>query len=348
MSRIVVLGQDPGFGGGTATMVQTFLDGARALGHDAELVYLPHPSFGGRRARLDRVEALRLGRGRLDFPPGDELWVVAGAAAHGYAALRSGRPYSCWIATSLADENRGRIPGLSPSRRLAALVNAPVLEHLERRVLRGARHLLAISEASRRSLAAAAAVPLERVAILPIPVDTSIAPSEGPPEAPLLSFVARGDDPRKNVDLAVAAFELVRRDMPDARMRILSAPPSRRLPDGIEAAGRVHSIGEAVRETSLFLLTSHQEGFAVVAAEALSVGVPVVSTPSGGPEEMLRSSGAGVITRGWRAQDVADAVLELLRDPGRLREMGQRGIAYARREHDPVVFTRRLQASLDA
>jgi phosphatidylinositol alpha-1,6-mannosyltransferase len=346
MKRIVVVGQDPGFGGGAVTMANRFVDGARSLGHEVALVYLPHPSFSPRASGVDRVEALRLVRGRLVIPPADEVWVVAGVASHGYTALKSGRPYSCWIATSLTDENRGRVPGLPHARRLAAYVNAPVLRRLERRVLRGAKRVFGISEASRHSLVAASGLPPDRVGSLPVPVNLQPEEPAEKSSAPVISFVARGDDPRKNLDLALAAFELVRREEPDARLRVIGPPPSRSLPSGVETTGLVNSVSYAVRDTNVFLLTSHQEGFAIVAAEALSVGVPVVSTPSGGPEAMLLDSGAGVITDGWLPREVADAVLDLLRDPVRLSTMGRLGVEYTRREHTPTRFAERLQGIL--
>ncbi len=64
-------------------------------------------------------------------------WVVAPLAMHGLAAALSGRPYACWVGTSLASENAGRRAGLPLSRRLALRANAPSLARIERRVLDG-------------------------------------------------------------------------------------------------------------------------------------------------------------------------------------------------------------------
>src|SRR2546423_3009677 len=96
-----------------------------------------------------------------------ELWVVSTSATHGYAALRSGRPYRCWIGTGLADEWAGRRPGLPHTRRLALRVNAPILRRLERRVLRGAERVYATSPWSRASVARAGRLPQDAVRILP-------------------------------------------------------------------------------------------------------------------------------------------------------------------------------------
>ena len=95
-------------------------------------------------------------------------------APYGDAALRSGRPYAAWIATSLDEEWAARRPHLKPSRRLALELNAPLLRRLERRVLRGATRLYATSPSARAGLAATAGLDPATIAILPIPVDTAL------------------------------------------------------------------------------------------------------------------------------------------------------------------------------
>jgi glycosyltransferase involved in cell wall biosynthesis len=82
-------------------------------------------------------------------------------------------------------------------------------------------------------------------------------------------------------------------------------------------------------------LPSRQEGFGLAAAEALAAGVPVVATPSGGPEELLRESGGGVVLDGWTAEELAERTVELLHDIATLSEMRRRGREYVVREHSP-------------
>jgi glycosyltransferase involved in cell wall biosynthesis len=352
---LAVLAPDPRFGGGASAQTEAFVEGAVALGREPELLYRVHPTLAGRRLTVDRVEALRqlrAGRSlREAAAAARSTWVVSPLASHGLAAARAGRPYGCWIGTSLDEEWRGRARGLDPARRLAQRVNAPLLRRLEREVVSGAAAVWATSPAARASLAATGAVAEEAVRLLPLPIDGErFAPEPDDTwlarlERPTLAFVGRADDPRKNVDLLLDALPAIRARLPGARALLVGSPPARHV-DGVEAAGRVAALPPLLRTASLLVLPSWQEGFGIVAAEALASGVPVLATPSGGPEHLLRASEGGRVLAGWDAEELAAAAIELLEAPGTLVAMRRSGRAYVLREHAPERFRARLAEAL--
>jgi glycosyltransferase involved in cell wall biosynthesis len=351
---LAVLGQDPRFGGGAWALMKAFWGATISLGRQPRLYYLAHPSLAGActRAPLDE-EGLRPPFRRLDaanhlwatrklapsLHEARSLWVVATTAHYGAAAIRSGRPYSCWLATTLEDEWRPQMRALPRSRQAARRLNGPILRSLERRVLRGATSLYAISPGAREAIAHAARVPVERVGVIPLPIDTdefipvSSEEFERGLEHPQIIFVGRADDPRKNVQLLLQAWPAIRRRHPDARLRLVGRPPSVALPDGANAVGEVDSIAAELRGASLVVLPSVQEGFGIVLAEALAAGVPAVTTPSGGPEELVRQSGGGVVLGGFSTGELAAAVSDALADGTRLARMRTKGRAYVEREH---------------
>ena len=371
MRDLAIVAPDPGFGGGGRALTEALWRAAEEVGREPQLHFLRNPRLPGddddpvfTRSRpvrswlpLPDLEAHKLW---LAAPRvADRLrraktcFVCAPAASYGYGAVLSRRPYGCWAGTTVDDEWAARRDGVDGLRRTAHNVGAPVLHRLERETLRRARVLWAISAASRRSLAALARVPEDRVRVVHIPVDTerfSPLPDdewERGLDAPRLVFVGRASDPRKNVALLLDAFVRLRERVPRARLSLVGAPPAQAVPDGVEVLGEVASVAEPLRSATLFVLPSLQEGFGLVVAEALAAGAPVLVTPSGGPEELVRESGGGEVLDSFDADELADRAAALLGDGDRLREMRRRGRAYVVREHDPARLRDALREALD-
>jgi glycosyltransferase involved in cell wall biosynthesis len=91
---------------------------------------------------------------------------------------------------------------------------------------------------------------------------------------------------------------------------------------------------DAYADADLFVFCSAVECSPLVLFEAMAAGLPFVSLDTGNAGEIAEWSGAGVIVPSWRREDglvmadtadVARAIDDLLADPDRRREMGERG-----------------------
>jgi glycosyltransferase involved in cell wall biosynthesis len=373
-----VVGQDPHLRGGYRSQVEAFWRAARELGREPYLFCLGHrramsiarrtfavaphaidaDAFLGMRypAILPEVpsvnHAVNARRMGTAVHRARSLWVVTTSAHYGFPAAAAGRRYACWVGTGFTEEAEARRHGLTTSRQLFLQLNSATFRRVERQVLRRAAQVYATSPSSRDAVAAAAGLAPETVRLLPIAVEPEIfcpEPDEswlGRLEHPVVVFVGRSPDPRKNVGLLVDAFAEIKRRLPAAHLRLVGRPPLQsvreRLPDGTEVLGEVVSVAEAVRTASLFVLPSLQEGFGVAVAEALASGVPVVVTPCGGPEHMIRSSAGGIVLSTFTLEEVVETVTQLLGDPHRLLEMRRRGRDYVTRWHSPQLLTRLL------
>jgi glycosyltransferase involved in cell wall biosynthesis len=337
----LVLVPDARFGGGGQAMIDAFVDGMRALGREAATLspgYVPG---------IDSLNQLWSGwRLAGQARRATSLWVVAAAASYGVAALRANRPYACWIATSVEEEWGTRADKLSNARRVAHAANAPLLLRLERDVLVGATAVFGISPSSRDGLARAGR--RSDVGVLPIPIDLEHFSPEPDDqwqarlERPDVVFVGRGDDPRKNVRLLLDAWTSVRKAVPGAQLRLVGRRPLGVLPAGVEARGVVTDVAAELRTAALFVLPSRQEAFGIVAAEALACGVPVVSTPCGGPEELITQSGGGHVITSFDPDELAATVAQLLADAPQLLAMRTAGRSYVVAEHSQARFRERL------
>ena len=159
-------------------------------------------------------------------------------------------------------------------------------------------------------------------------------PGPPEPEAPTLAFVGR-IDPLKDLETLIRAFALVRRKVPNARLRIFGATPkgneayrarcsslaeSLGVGQDLTWEGRVEDISEAYGSGSVVVLSSISEGFPYTVIEGMCSGRPIVATDVGGVSEAVGE--AGIVVRPRDPQAFAEACVELLLDGDRRRELG--------------------------
>ena len=75
----------------------------------------------------------------------------------------------------------------------------------------------------------------------------------------------------------------------------------------------------------LLVLPSLNEGMGRVLLEAQVMGKPVIGTRVGGIPDVIREGGTGLIVPPKDPRALAEAILNLLRDPERCRAMGEAG-----------------------
>lgn len=163
----------------------------------------------------------------------------------------------------------------------------------------------------------------------------------GSPGAPVIAFLGRLDEPRKGLDVLLAAAGRVLDVLPGsrflvagggngARARVAAALGERA--GAVELLGRVSDVEKAALLASADLYVAPQTGgesFGIVLVEAMSAGAVVVASDLGAFRRVLDDGAAGALFRTGDPEDLAATVLGLAADPAR-------GAAYRARAREVV------------
>ncbi len=225
-----------------------------------------------------------------------------------------------------------------------------------RMVLRGAYPDLdaftTTTEADAGAYRARMRLPGVRVEALPNPVP---APALAPADGSARWVVAAGRlAPVKRYDLLITAFDRVRTERPDWRLRIYGGGEQRDelrtlvdrlgLYNHVYLMGPAHPIEPEWVKGSIAAVTSRTESFGMTIVEAMRCGLPVVSTDCPhGPREIIRDGVDGRLVEPGSADSVARGLLELIDDGALRRRMAAAALRNAAR-FDPSRVAERYES----
>ncbi|MBI4138709.1 glycosyltransferase family 4 protein [Candidatus Uhrbacteria bacterium] len=145
------------------------------------------------------------------------------------------------------------------------------------KLIRGAAHLLAVSETTKRDAVRLLGIPPERITVLPIgptliPLPTGL-PAYRPTASPYILALGWGD-PRKNTATAIAAVDGLRRDPAFSDLQLIIVGRDVVRPSDTELAS-------LYANAAAFLYPSWYEGYGLPLHEAASFGTPCVASTAG-------------------------------------------------------------------
>jgi glycosyltransferase involved in cell wall biosynthesis len=126
-----------------------------------------------------------------------------------------------------------------------------------------------------------------------------------------------------------------------ARVRKEAAP----LSDRVTFLGSRPDVPDLLRACDVGVLSSASEGFPLSLLEYGRAGLAAVATRVGQCPEVLE--GAGILVPPRDPEALAEALLSLLRDPARRRELGERLARRVRERYSPAAVMARLEAVYD-
>ncbi|MCB0802904.1 MAG: N-acetyl-alpha-D-glucosaminyl L-malate synthase BshA [Flavobacteriales bacterium] len=131
----------------------------------------------------------------------------------------------------------------------------------------------------------------------------------------------------KRIEDVVKVFIKVRKEIP-VKLMLVGDGPERHLAETMirEAGftkdlivlGKVNDTARVLSIADLFLLTSESESFGLAALEAMAVGVPVISSNTGGIPEVNKHNFSGFLSHVGDTKDMAKNALSLLQNDEKL------------------------------
>ncbi|HLL74035.1 MAG TPA: glycosyltransferase family 4 protein [Pyrinomonadaceae bacterium] len=327
------------FGGGERHLVD-LARGLRARGHDVYAAAVPGSPLRAHLSFLPEENAFALGRrnypknlaGLARFVRERRIEIVHAHAARDY--------HLAALAVRLA--RRGRLVltrhALFPLRRI------------NRRLLKSAARVIAVSHAVADGLRRGGVIEPSRIAVVHNGVDLAryarpAAAGGDSTGRPFLVGTVGHLAPIKGHDVFLRAAALVAARRADVDFVIVGEDKSprggyrialERLAGELGLGGRVtlpgwrDEVADALSSLSLFVSAARSEPFGLSIIEAMAAGLPVVAAASEGAVEIIADGTSGRLVPVGDAEALAGAINELLDDPSERTRLGQNALRAAR------------------
>ena len=195
--------------------------------------------------------------------------------------------------------------------------------------------IVTVSEASRVEIERYFGIPQKEVEVVYNGTDADLFhPVPGVAKETDLLFVGRTEDRKKGIGTMLEARSLL---PPHVKLKIVDGriPPDGLVPrlarkygieDRIVVVDRMLEVPELVEQYStarIALVPSFFEGFGFPASEAMACGLAVVANAAGALPEVVGTDGsAGRLVPARNARAMADAIADILSEPGKAERMG--------------------------
>lgn len=158
-------------------------------------------------------------------------------------------------------------------------------------------------------------------------------------------FVGRIDR-RKGADIAVEAFAKAREKRPSLKLLMVGPGDPIDAPQGVEFMGNLPAarIADLRMGSALALSTARFETFSYSVAEAMALGMPVLSSRAFGPQDYITEYDDGRLVPIGNADFTASVMLEMLSNADKLSAMGEAARATVAKRMDPLMIAGKFLA----
>jgi len=226
---------------------------------------------------------------------------------------------------------------------------SPTVQQAQRMMLRHATLVTAWGATFARTVAQFAGIAHESIALLPLGVDLELFRADA--QAVRLRTGKRvgffkGFRPVYGGRRLIEAMPFILRELPDVCFELIGdgadLPACRKLAAELNVAASVdwlptqphHRLPGFLAHWDVAVVPSVCESFGVAALEASAMEVPVVGSRTGGLVETVRDGETGLLVTPDSPEELAGAIVRLLRDDGLRRRMGAAGRSMVARDYE--------------
>jgi glycosyltransferase involved in cell wall biosynthesis len=206
---------------------------------------------------------------------------------------------------------------------------------MQARVARRIPRMITVSESSAADIARDFGVDRDRLAVIPVGVETEVFRPPTAPRVPgRIVAVSSSDSPMKGARVLLEAIAKLRTER-DVELVVVGRPradgPVARAVDELGIADAVRfvtglpdrALAELFGSAEVAVVPSLYEGFSIPAVEAMACATPLVASRGGALPEVVGDCGA--LVEPGNPSDMAHALGELLDDEARRRSLGAAG-----------------------
>lgn len=345
--RILQISSASSFGGGERYLVD-LANSLQARGHEVYLALRPNsPLTSDLRVPLQNIKTLPL-RNALDVQSARSLAQIVKQQEIEVIHAHMARDYS------LAAYAARSFP--QPKFIVTRHVLFP-LNRFHRRILLKATKVIAVSKAVARQLTDQRIVSTEKIAVVPNGIDVDRYASacrnfdraaflkrKGlPGDCLLVASIGELRKLKRHGDL-IRAASIVSAEIPNAHFVIAGVDTSPRgenykelvelvselkLTERVKLLGWLEDAEQLLCAVDVFVSASETESFGLSIAEAMAAGTAVVATSTEGAQEVVRDQLSGMLVPIGDVEQIAAAIIQLLKDEELRKNMGQRAAVEA-------------------
>lgn len=140
---------------------------------------------------------------------------------------------------------------------------------------------------------------------------------------------------RKGMQYLIQAMPKVIAEFPDVHLKIIGEGEYKsrliklihqlKLSRHVKLTGFLNDVYDELEGSDIYIQPSSSESFGLAILQAMSMGLPVVSTNTGGIPEVVTEGKTGILVEPHNPKVLSDAIVELLRNQTKASEMGRLG-----------------------